>query len=240
MKKNEESLMKQIAILSESIRSLESAHGDQSVISDLRKHVYQLSIQLNGENPIYVGGNINTAGGSVIFGNQNIYNIKDPKASVALKLFRSYLLSVAQESSELPLGIISPQFSPSLGWEVQLKDIYVDLDVLIDPRIPNNIHLAPNLIRNRSSLKIMLADEKYTKVVLIGDGGMGKTTFLNYLVYCLAVQPEVLPKQLRSLLPIRISLRKLNNLTIKDHEKGTARILWNLIRKDIADHLGAK
>ena len=77
------------------------------------------------------------------------------------------------------------------------------------------------------------------RTVLLGDAGSGKTTFVNYLGYLLAADPDRLPAPFRGLLLVRLVLREVAARHIPAAATaGTAAMLWNALADDIAAHLG--
>ena len=163
-------------------------------------------------------------------------------------LLQAYLRSLAAECSRLPLGVVDPRFV-STGSEapVPLDQVYVDLDVLSPPKeesAEGGRSWMGRLVRGeggeRTPLLEALARPAGSHVVLLGDPGSGKTTFVNYLSFALASGAE-LPQlgALRGLLPIRFVLRDVAARCIpSDAERGEAAMLWAALRADLAARLG--
>jgi formylglycine-generating enzyme required for sulfatase activity len=76
--------------------------------------------------------------------------------------------------------------------------------------------------------------------VLLGDAGSGKTTFVNYLTWMLAAQPESAPEALRTGVVVRLVLREAAARHVPaGAAKGTASMVWDAVRDDIAARLDA-
>ena len=79
---------------------------------------------------------------------------------------------------------------------------------------------------------------------MLGDPGGGKSTFVNYLAFCLAMaqlEPEAgwlerLPGWTQgALLPVRVVLREFAASLPADLERGRAKHLWDFIAADLAN-----
>ena len=168
----------------------------------------------------------------------------------------AYLQQLTGKCRNLPLGVIDVRFVDTAGKEpVSLTDIYVDLDVLApgeDEREGEGrsspsagevrtwaLRLARGEAGGRIPLLEAITDPKAPRVVLLGDAGSGKTTFVNYLTYLLASGSPAVPEALRGLLPVRLTLREVAARQMPgDAEKGEAKWLWEALRADVAACLG--
>ena len=128
---------------------------------------------------------------------------------------------------------------------IPLPDIYVDLDVVApaQEREKNARAWALQLSRGegkeRTPLLDALGQRAAARTVLLGDAGSGKTTFVNYLGYLLAADPDRLPEAFRGRLLVRLVLREVAARHIPAAATaGTAAMLWNALADDIATHLG--
>ena len=173
-------------------------------------------------------------------------------------LLQAYLRAVAAECSRLPLGVVDPRFlQADPRAPVSLSNVYVDLDVVAPLREEGGKeatgllrHLAQGEGGERTPLLEAIAPPEAARVVLLGDPGSGKTTFVHYLAFALATaagatgeegRPPLLPagSPLQGLLPVRLVLREVAARCIPlDAQEGTAAMLWQAVHADLAAHLG--
>jgi formylglycine-generating enzyme required for sulfatase activity/V8-like Glu-specific endopeptidase len=166
---------------------------------------------------------------------------------------RAYYDRLAERCEQLPLGVIYDRFLSSTGEQpALLRDIYVDLDVTSpDKRAESDKSASPAMRRkyalalargegnDRTSVLDVIAGKTGARVVLLGDAGSGKTTFVDYLTYLLASDAPGLPESLSGLLPVRLTLRDVNVKHVPpDADKGTAQMIWHALADDLASCLG--
>ena len=180
-----------------------------------------------------------------------------PKSDEPKELLAAYLEWLTGECHNLPLGLIDIRFVDAVGKQsVTLTDVYVDLDVVApaeDDKQPGkgktpSAHevrtWALQLVRGeggggRTSLLDVLSDPKSSHIVLLGEAGSGKTTFVNYLAYLLASGSADTPTALRGLLPVRLTLRDVAARHMPGAAAhGEAQWIWEALRADIAACLG--
>ncbi|HRW09905.1 MAG TPA: SUMF1/EgtB/PvdO family nonheme iron enzyme [Caldilineaceae bacterium] len=136
---------------------------------------------------------------------------------------RSYLNRILHQCEYLPLQEITMDSAASTlptNRRIGLLDVYIDLDTTAKVQeIPGN---AGQARRGRGkALSVLQALIDARRLVLLGAPGSGKSTFVNYLAYCLAGQqlnPDeqwlakhlpLWPDSWRNLLPIHVTLREL-------------------------------
>ena len=180
-------------------------------------------------------------------GNRIIRSVADVEPEI---LFKAYYRSLAQECSRLPLGEVDPQFAqPGAGGKVELTAVYTDLDVVSPPRKDEEeerywgLKLARGDGSERTPLLEAICADNTERVTLIGDAGSGKTTFVNYLTFCLAQaalnnHSSDLPEGLAGLLPIRLILRTAARQILPDTDTGQPDLLWQALHIDIVERLG--
>ena len=162
-------------------------------------------------------------------------------------LLAAYYRSLADECRRLPLGIIDTKFVSTTGEDaVPLTDIYVDLDVFAHraPEGGDEKGWAARAVRGEGSDRIALLEALVApgnaRAVLLGDAGSGKTTFVNYLTWMLAAQPQSAPEALRGGVVVRLVLREVAARHIPaGAAKGNASMLWDAVRDEIAARLDA-
>ncbi len=211
---------------------------------------------------------INSGGGAVVMGNLTVggdftgrdrYDIAgdayfgvSPDDAPPADLLRAYYRHLAAECARLPLGVVDPRFvKPGSSDEVPLQAVYVDLDVVAPVRAAEEsaklwgLRLSRGEGDSRMPLLEALSEPEAARVVLLGDPGSGKTTFVDYLTHRLAngvavEQPDVaLPEPLRDLWPVRLVLREVAPFLPVDAACGTAAMLWDALTADVKTRLGA-
>ncbi|MCA9962111.1 MAG: SUMF1/EgtB/PvdO family nonheme iron enzyme [Anaerolineales bacterium] len=161
-----------LAGLGASVQSGAIAQGDQAVAV--------------GERGVHVAGNVN---GDIITG--NIYHgqpTDDPQE--ALRIYRQV---VAQSSGSIPLrGVDVGASDPTSGQNpLGLAQVYIDLDTTTRIDIPEgerqkNRNRGPSGERETKPLPALAAAAANRQLVILGDPGGGKTTFVRHLAHCLA------------------------------------------------------
>lgn len=163
---------------------------------------------------------------------------------------RTYLLRLLSAARRVPLGQLELH---ALGTqdqvpEIRLDSIYVPLDTtLTQPAVGNNQGGA------RVAVQVLSAVISHRRLVVLGDPGSGKTTFVNYLTLCLAhacLDPasRVLDRlsvagingqkaakwKYGALLPVRIDLREFAQQIPGEAKKGTCDLVWKHIAGQLA------
>ena len=216
----------------------------------------QITLTIKSDGGAVVMGNL-TVGGDFI-GRDNITVEGDAYFGVPVDdvspadLLRAYYRHLAAECARLPLGVVDPRFvEPGSSGEVALHEVYVDLDVVAPLRAEEEsaklwgLRLSRGEGDSRTPLLEALAAPEAARVVLLGDPGSGKTTFVDYLTHRLAnavavEQPDAaLPERLRELWPVRLVLREVATFLPVDAACGTAEMLWDALTADVKTRLGA-
>ncbi|MDS4042756.1 MAG: SUMF1/EgtB/PvdO family nonheme iron enzyme [Candidatus Competibacter sp.] len=257
--------------LREQIRSLEALRGvlDEALIAQKKATLEaRLSALVDTGGGAIITGNIDTGGGKfvgrdnrsvdiggdarhvmVITGDGNRVAVSADQVSEE-DLLRGYYRALAQECRRLPLGIVDPRFAqPGAKGEVSLVEVYTDLDVVSAPRADDEaasrwgLRLARGEGGERTPLLQVIAEPSARRLVLVGDAGSGKTTFVNYVAYGLAEAlaggaPPPLPDALRGVLPVRLILRRAARWVPENGPRGCADLLWRALRADVAERLG--
>jgi formylglycine-generating enzyme required for sulfatase activity len=200
-----------------------------------------------GERSLVVGGDADHV--ILITGDGNQVRIATAEATPQI-LLSAYYRDLAAECSRLPLGVVDPRFAqPGAATEVSLPSVYTDLHVVSVPREEGEeerrygLRLARADEGERKALLDLVTGARGGRIVLVGDAGSGKSTFVDYLTYRLADAFVVgkdsdLPPMLRGLLPLRLVLRRAATSLPLDAAEGQAEILWNALAEDVAGRLG--
>ncbi|MBI3915293.1 MAG: SUMF1/EgtB/PvdO family nonheme iron enzyme [Chloroflexi bacterium] len=186
----------------------------------------------------------NTADGKAL-------RVREVKADWNPELYLKYL---AAECNRLNLSAVDPNEIKASGrGTVSLIDVYTDLEVTTpvredqaekkSPRARKPMAeemLARGEARRMTALEAVAQPDKQC-IVLLGDPGGGKSTFVNYLAYALAME-QLEPKakwlarltgwKLEKLVPVRVILREFIAWAGADR-KANAQALWDFIAEEL-------
>ena len=209
--------------------------------------------QLGSGTTINEGG---VAGRDVIHTELYAHNVKNltvggKPATDPSTLLETYLGLIMNIARHVPLGQISPDTArlEHCGPEVTLDSIYIHLNTTSTRRSTNGGDSAD------APVSVLEAVVKEPRLVILGDPGSGKTTFLNFMTLCLAgacLAPESdslkrlnIPNRSGQhavtwrhgpLLPVRVLLREFVQDIPHDATHGTASLVWKHITKELGDH----
>ena len=202
-----------------------------------------------------VGGNV---GGSIVMGSVYVGEpVEDPKE--ALRIYRQVLVN---SSTHLPLrGVDVGASDPATAKKLGLANVYVDLDTtskIIKVTKSDEADLARAQAAGEEEkflaryvdervFSVLNAAAENRRLVLTGDPGGGKSTFVNHLAFCLAAHtlypaeswlnhlPEW-PESEANLLPIVITLRDFAAM-IDESRPGPPqpKTLWDFVLKRLDD-----
>lgn len=216
--------------------------------------IHAISAKLHGGGAISQGDHNKTVGqnGTLVEGsigqlvqitiNQFIQQGAAPASAGSFQ--QDYLNWTATQANLLPWAKINTEFaSPERGESFTLADIYVALDVfeVNNPRSEYDLRRQDASDR-RAALQI--ANEQQ-RLLLMGDPGSGKSTFVKHLTYLmaqamLAKDPQPWLKRLpdwkhAALLPVRIELRQIVT-QIQPGEKSSAALILRYLRHELAGY----
>nr|MBN1230075.1 SUMF1/EgtB/PvdO family nonheme iron enzyme [Anaerolineae bacterium] len=165
-------------------------------------------------------------------------------------LERDYLAWIREMSGRLPLGKLELQMSNPTqhGPNIRLGDIYVPLDIM-QTQLALRSEDEPNA---RVPVPLLVPVRNSQKLVILGDPGSGKTSFLNFLTLCLSgarllpgsdfLKSLNVPKEdhraaanwtLGPLLPIRIELREFIQDIPEGTNRGSVKLVWEHITRQL-------
>ncbi|MCP4699390.1 MAG: SUMF1/EgtB/PvdO family nonheme iron enzyme [Gammaproteobacteria bacterium] len=148
---------------------------------------------------------------------------------------RAWYRHVAAGCRHLPLEVIDPKLlEQEENGALNLDEVYVGLDVFHrPPRQKQSQQIEQESDKRQAALELL---DQEKRLVLLGDPGSGKTTFVNYLTGALALaaadslELSALPKALHGLMPVRLVLREAAH----GDKKSGAALLWKAVEEDIA------
>lgn len=189
---------------------------------------------------------------TVIIGDDNTAVAQGASFSTTLSHYHN---SLVIECDQLPLGIVDPRFATSNSIKsVSLSNIYIPIDALSftkhlskqkDLQAPIN----SRMFEQRQSLTAAIDDIKLNKILLLGETGSGKTSFVNFVTGYLASSHLSRVLSAKSLLENDSFYKKykkrliakiiLKNYMIHIHEHTSdTQIIPELIRRDAAYRVG--
>lgn len=171
-----------------------------------------------------------------------------------------YLHNLRRMCNALPLQALAEEEGPHQRAEVTLNRVYIALSTTLseapeEQEISGPSEPRPDRVpdwlrgRERRPLSALAAADQRQQLVILGDPGSGKSTFVNYLAYLLAgvrLGEEELPEGWThgSLLPIRVVLRELvaflpkemelDNLSGEQRTVRLSNCVWEYLRKELA------
>jgi putative ribosome biogenesis GTPase RsgA len=161
------------------------------------------------------------SGNIIIVGDNNRVAVNADEGPALM--LRRYLIMLKRECQKLPLGLLGEKFAvPGAEQKITLKNVYTDLDVAAPPRPENEgdehqmrmwglrLSQGEGL---RTPLLEAIAEPSARKLILLGEAGSGKTTFVNFIASALAgaSAEDEIPETLRGLIPIRVILRSISS-----------------------------
>lgn len=247
----QDELRRQLAALERFLADPAAAGMAEALLAPVRQQADEMRQLLIGRG-VQVGGD-QTVEGDVVLRDKIGVQINLAADAPPEDLLVAYYRCVAAECSRLPLGVIDNEWlrthqGRSAGQgeqDIPLPDIYVDLDVVAPAQERGKnprawaLQLARGEGKERTALLDALSQPAARRAVLLGNAGTGKTTFVNYLAYLLAADPDRLPAPFQGLLLVRLVLREVAARHLPSQAtQGTEVMLWNALADDIASHLG--
>ncbi len=163
------------------------------------------------------------------------------------ELIAGYYLAIASECNGLPIGIIDTNtVNVSFEQPINLTDVYVELDAYQIEQVETDTSSRGLREEAGKSLPVykILENSKQKKIILLGEAGSGKTTFVNYLGFTISatlagrLENQNIPPVLRNKFLFRSLLRDVASNKLNAINTGSASIIWNALYDDIAEKLG--
>ena len=204
------------------------------------------------ENMVNIGGNVEASTFLIGKGNQvinaqtyiqgNVYTGPAPRnPQDALKVYRAVMANMTASLSMR--GIDLRASDPNTQRAIGLANVYIDLDTTtqidISERTMKNLPAGTNLPETRYQLPVLGAVSNTGSLVIKGDPGSGKSTFVNFITYSLATQTtsrlKGWKKKDADLLPVIVILRDFMRAFKKLPEHAEPRHIWDFIEKRLKD-----
>jgi len=218
------------------------------------------------QNKLDVTGGI--SGGTLVVGNDNTINnqttvnVLDGKpAADPSALRRDYLNHVFETAGVLQLAGIDPEAARESGARLSLDAVYT---ALLTQTPEEQDHLERISLDRAGARKLSALEQlnRHTRLVLLGDPGSGKSTFVNFVALCLAgdmlgkeaanlklltaplpkepgdrEDPPAQPWDYPTLLPVRVVLRDFAASGIlPSGQPATAAHLWAFLTRELERH----
>lgn len=204
------------------------------------------------ENMVNIGGNVEDSTFLIGKGNQvinaqtyiqgNVYNGPAPRnPEDALKVYRAVM---ANATASLSMRGIDLRAANPNARAIGLENVYIDLDTtlqVIEVEKPKSKDKKTQALLERGSKSLSLLEAVVSNqfIIVKGDPGSGKSTFVNYLTYCLSsgvtLKLSDWQKKDADLLPVIVILRDFVRAFKKLPEKAEPRHIWDFIEKRLKD-----
>ena len=234
-----------------------------------RQLVSTLNAQLSGSGVIAQGGSVAASGGSVAVGGdvlgdviQNVIErlvvqVQAPSGPQPDTLREAYLGHLFEAASHLSLAGVDPKAASQSEARLDLGAVYTAL-LTLTPEAHERLLQGEALERETRRLSALEQLNRHKRLVLLGDPGSGKSTFVNFVAACLAGnalgrrdvnltlltaplpdeegkdQKEHQPWEHGPLLPVCVVLRDFAARGLPPPgERATAEHLWRFIAADL-------
>ncbi len=239
-----------------------TASGERNIAAggDIRDNTITMGNAVNTGGGTYVGAGVDVQNGDFVGGNQTKVYHAPPGADPAT-LHAAYLRHLLAMAGQLSLSGIDPKAASEREAQLSLSAVYTGLVTLTPEecaRMQDGACRPEELERGARRQSVVEQLDRHAKLVLLGDPGSGKTTFVNFVTLCLAGErlarsgvpgpetalpdlarlTEPLPQeesQLQpwrhgALLPVRVILRDFAARGLPEAgQRATARHLWDFI-----------
>lgn len=222
----------------------------EALLASFRDKQQRILAQIRGSGAIAQGeGAIAaSAGGIAVAGDVHGRVYVGPAPMSSQDSLSIYCRAIVQRTSRLALTSIDWAVSdPTVQSRLGLIDLYVSLDTRTfsetETRTNQRDFDEPRKHQSSRPLSALEATISNRQLVLLGEPGAGKSTYLNFLAYCLATQflnikgteGNHLPEWPETdTLPILVTLREFaRSLPKRPEAKPEPRILWGFITEEL-------
>jgi formylglycine-generating enzyme required for sulfatase activity len=159
-----------------------------------------------------------------------------------------YLQHITAQSNLLPWTYFKVENAdPEQGECLQLADVYIDLDTTEMRHVEREDELRQMLEKQRQAERIPAQElvNREKRLLVLGDPGFGKSTFIKHLAYQLAQAgladnpsgglEKLAPWEHGILLPVWVELRRLAAFVGDQPQNGDAARLVQFLQKDLRD-----
>lgn len=197
-----------------------------------------------GKGGVYIGGNVSQMVQITIqqfLGNQESEERKGD-------MRQRYLAFVAKQANLLPWAQVTTQHAdPSQGENLRLADVYINLDTTELRHVEHEEELREYLAHQREAERIPAQEivGRESVLLMMGDPGSGKSTFVKHLAYVLAQagladDPAAWLVQLKDwkhglFLPVRVELRNLAAFADSNPTLSRTKLLFAFMQKEFTD-----
>ena len=261
-----------IETLQQQLDVLKSGDAQEIVLQTLQEKIAELNAQLNtlGERSMEIGGSVERSNlitgdrNSIVQAEQYIENqfVDREETTDPESLRTAYLNRMIESTNQLSLTGIDPKAASEAEARLSLSAVYTALLTLSPESIE---HLTREEYREQGDrfLPALELLNRHHRLVLLGDPGSGKSTFVNFAALCLAgenlghsavnlnllttplppdenqrrentEEPKPQPWDHGALLPVRVILRDFAARGLPPvGETATAKHLWDFIAAEL-------
>jgi formylglycine-generating enzyme required for sulfatase activity/energy-coupling factor transporter ATP-binding protein EcfA2 len=197
-----------------------------------------------GKGGMYIGGNVSQIVQITI--QQFLGNLQDEERKGDVR--HRYLGFVAKQANLLPWAqVTTQQADPGQGENLHLADVYINLDTTELRHVEREEELREYLAHQREAERIPAQEIVGREPVLLmmGDPGSGKSTFVKHLAYILAQagladDPVSWLAQLNGwehglFLPVRVELRNLAAFADANPSLTRTKLLFGFMKQEFKD-----
>jgi formylglycine-generating enzyme required for sulfatase activity/energy-coupling factor transporter ATP-binding protein EcfA2 len=160
-----------------------------------------------------------------------------------------YLKEISKEANRLPWAHVHAEFAKTdEKISLRLSDIYTPLDTSELPKADlDKEEKLRQILREKDRQRISAQEalNAHQRLLILGDPGSGKSTFVKHLVYMLAQSnlsenpdawlEQISPWKWGALLPMKVELRAAAAFAEKENSEGNHRLLLKFLRHDLGE-----